>query len=161
MFCTILMYWVFLHYYVLYERNAIFNKRENEEIKNKKKYSQPLSSMLLEKLTQITIMGKWRITKLCSLAGSLNVRYLYFIPVRAAQYCWFFRCKINNANKTKMVQNVGAIYFLYFKKCTLTAAVASKENYFQCAKKNGQRWKVLLHPFPVHSTIGSSVQHNS
>lgn len=90
--------------------------------------------MLLEKLTQITKMGKWRITKSCNLAGSLNVRHLYFHPVRAEQYCWLFSCKINNANKTTMVQNIGAIYFLYLKKCTWTAAVASKENNLQQTK---------------------------
>lgn len=38
-----------------------------------------------------------------------------------------------------MVQNVGAIYFLYLKKSTRTAAMASKENYFSVAKRDGQR----------------------
>lgn len=90
--------------------------------------------MLLEKLTQITKMGKWRITKSCNLAGSLNVRYLYFRPVRAAQYCWLFSCKIHNAIKTTTAQNVGAMYFLYLKKCTWTAAVPSKENNLQRTK---------------------------
>lgn len=91
LFYAILMYQI-LFYITIYEGKAIFNKG-GKRISIRGKEILPttehffLSSMLLEKLTQITKMGKWRITKSCNLAGSLNVRYLYFRPVRAAQYC--------------------------------------------------------------------------
>lgn len=104
--------------------------------------------MLLEKSTQITIMGKWRITKLCNWAGSLNIRYLYFSPVRGLQYCRCFRCKINKAKKTKMAQNVGAIYFLYLKKMYLNSSCGFKRKWFSVCKEKRTKMKSTNPSFP-------------